>query len=61
MRAVAQTIQIKPARQRNGRRRAAPPPQSKRKLREQAGRAWINGAEVGGSDARFAHLDRSYD
>jgi hypothetical protein len=25
------------------------------------GRAWINGAEVGGPDPRFAHLDRSYD
>ena len=25
------------------------------------GRAWINGREVGGSDARFAHLGRSYD
>jgi hypothetical protein len=25
------------------------------------GRAWINGNEVGGSDPRFAHLDRSYD
>jgi hypothetical protein len=25
------------------------------------GRAWINGREVGGTDARFAHLDRSYD
>jgi hypothetical protein len=25
------------------------------------GRAWINGREVGGPDARFAHLGRSYD
>jgi hypothetical protein len=25
------------------------------------GRAWINGNEVGGSDPRFAHLNRSYD
>ena len=25
------------------------------------GRAWINGDEVGGSDPRYAHLDRSYD
>jgi hypothetical protein len=25
------------------------------------GRAWINGAEVGGSDPRFAHLNDSYD
>ena len=26
-----------------------------------AGRAWINGSEVGGSDPRYAHLNRSYD
>ena len=25
------------------------------------GRAWINGREVGGEHARFAHLSRSYD
>ena len=25
------------------------------------GRAWINGDEVGGSDPRYAHLNRSYD
>lgn len=25
------------------------------------GRAWINGSEVGGSDPRYAHLNRSYD
>lgn len=25
------------------------------------GRAWINGREVGGTDPRYAHLDRSYD
>ena len=25
------------------------------------GRAWINGNEVGGSDPRYAHLNRSYD
>ena len=25
------------------------------------GRAWINGAEVGGPDPRYAHLNRSYD
>jgi hypothetical protein len=25
------------------------------------GRAWINGREVGGTDPRFAHLNRSYD
>jgi hypothetical protein len=26
-----------------------------------AGRAWINGREVGGSDPRYAHLGGSYD
>lgn len=26
-----------------------------------SGRAWINGREIGGVDARFAHLGRSYD
>lgn len=26
-----------------------------------SGRAWINGAEVGGADPRYAHLSRSYD
>ena len=25
------------------------------------GRAWINGREVGGRDARFVHLEGSYD
>lgn len=25
------------------------------------GRAWINGREVGGNDARFTHLTRSFD
>ena len=27
----------------------------------EGGRAWVNGVEVGGVDARFAHLNRSYD
>jgi hypothetical protein len=26
-----------------------------------SGRAWINAREVGGRDARFEHLERSYD
>ena len=25
------------------------------------GRAWVNGREVGGPDARFGHLDESHD
>ena len=32
-----------------------------RRHRRAAGRAWINGREVGGPDVRFAHLARSYD
>lgn len=28
---------------------------------DRRGRAWINGREVGGSDARYAHLSRSHD
>lgn len=27
----------------------------------QAGRAWINGREVGGADPRYVHLSNSYD
>jgi hypothetical protein len=45
------------------RRRAAAkqPPPIRKPLFESGGRAWINGNEVGGSDPRFAHLNRSYD
>jgi hypothetical protein len=32
-----------------------------RRHRRAAGRAWINGREVGGPDVRYAHLARSYD
>jgi hypothetical protein len=32
-----------------------------RRRARSGGRAWINGREVGGVDARFAHLSRSYD
>ena len=32
-----------------------------RRERPSKGRVWINGAEVGGPDPRFAHLARSYD
>jgi hypothetical protein len=31
------------------------------RIDEAAGRAWINGREVGGGDSRFAYLERSYD
>ena len=48
------------ARARRGRvERAA---EARRRLDERgSGRAWINGREIGGPDARFAHLARSYD
>jgi hypothetical protein len=36
-------------------------PRDARQLKLKNGRAWINGREVGGTDPRFAHLDRSYD
>jgi len=55
--AVAQTIRLRPPR----RRRPMRPPQFPAKPRSGHGRAWINGNEVGGTDARYAHLDRSYD
>ena len=32
-----------------------------RRHRRPAGRAWINGREVGGPDVRYAHLARTYD
>ena len=32
-----------------------------RRHRRAAGRAWINGREVGGPDVRYAHLARTYD
>jgi hypothetical protein len=45
-RRVAQTIAARP--------RLSPRPSG-------PGRAWINGREAGGTDARFVHLGRSYD
>jgi hypothetical protein len=35
--------------------------EARRRLDRSSGRAWINGREVGGTDARYAHLGRSYD
>jgi hypothetical protein len=54
---VAQTIRLRPPR----RRRPTKPPPLRPKPLTGYGRAWINGSEVGGTDQRFAHLDRSYD
>jgi hypothetical protein len=36
--------------------------EARRRLGERrSGRAWINGREVGGADARYAHLAASHD
>jgi hypothetical protein len=62
MRAVAQTTPLLPhraAKKRAARPRAAR--QERPPLWTPGGRAWINGREVGGTDPRFAHLNRSYD
>jgi len=63
MRAMAQTTPVLPYRSSKRRGRREPPlgpvPGAPRFM--QAGRAWINGREVGGTDPRFAHLDRFYD
>jgi hypothetical protein len=64
IRAVAKTIQMRSARRKSEAKKAAAakagaPLQIPFLLNH--GRAWINGNEVGGSDPRFAHLDRSYD
>ena len=57
--AVARLISLRAAR----RRRVPPKPSAppRKPLLENGGRAWINGNEVGGTDPRFAHLNRSYD
>jgi hypothetical protein len=38
-----------------------PRPKPREPLFMNGGRAWINGNEVGGTDPRYAHLNRSYD
>ena len=35
--------------------------EARRQLERPAGRVWLNGREVGGSDPRYAHLGHSYD
>ena len=42
-------------------RRRSPEPRLPAPSSADAGRAWINGREVGGTDPRYAHLSRSYD
>ncbi|MFL5894841.1 MAG: hypothetical protein ACJ76Z_06970 [Thermoleophilaceae bacterium] len=60
---MAQLTTMPPSRADRGRRgggREARPP-VREPLFVKGGRAWINGREVGGTDPRFAHLNRSYD
>jgi hypothetical protein len=46
----------------DGDRRVAQAIEARRRVSPRPlGRAWINGREVGGRDARFAHLEGSYD
>lgn len=35
--------------------------EARRRLDRPLGRVWVNGREVGGADARYAHLDRTHD
>lgn len=43
------------------RRRLHPAVQEHRSARRPAGRVWLNGSELGGARAAFAHLAESYD
>jgi hypothetical protein len=62
MRPVAELKPLRPHRLHRGRRTIPPPrPKPRQQLFSDGGRAWINGAEVGGTDPRYAHLNRSYD
>jgi hypothetical protein len=65
---VAKPIEMRSARQRSDAKKAAATRAMTRPSEElqvpfflNHGRAWINGNEVGGSDPRYAHLNRSYD
>lgn len=59
---MAETIKLRPTWGRSGPSKKPPrPPRPRKPVLMKFGRAWINGAEVGGTDPRFAHLDRSYD
>jgi len=63
MRPVPQTTPLQPYRsaKRRGSRDGPPRTGARGPLFTPGGRAWINGREVGGTDPRFAHLNRSYD
>ena len=57
---VAQLTPLHPTRAIR-RKTAKTPPKQREPLWVNRGRAWINGSEVGGTDPRYAHLNRSYD
>jgi len=60
---MAKTVSLRSARRQKARRAAESAAARTRPVPFflNHGRAWINGDEVGGSDPRFAHLNRSYD
>jgi hypothetical protein len=65
---VAKTIEMRSARRTSRAKKAASAAATTRPSEQlqvpffmNHGRAWINGDEVGGSDPRYAHLNRSYD
>lgn len=60
---VAATTPVLPYRssKRRGGRERPPQARDRAPLFMKGGRAWINGREVGGTDPRFAHLERFYD
>jgi hypothetical protein len=58
---VAELKEMRAAAVARARRAAAKLPPKRDALLARGGRAWINGAEVGGTDPRYAHLNRSYD
>jgi hypothetical protein len=58
---VSELKPLRPAAVARARRAAAKLQRDRKPLFVKGGRAWINGAEVGGTDPRFAHLNRSYD
>jgi len=59
---VAETIPMRPTWRRSGpAKKPSGPPRPRKPVLIRFGRAWINGTEVGGTDPRWSHLDRSYD